>query len=154
FIVNGQVTREADRTLERAIVTTSAQVEQLRNERAQTSAVMARLIADLPKLKAAMSTDDPATVQDIARGYPTQVTADMMLVTSKTGKVLDAAGGSPRVGVIAPHQPALRDALAGHDAVSLLAQPNGILQIVSVPVLFDQPRREILGTLSAGFLLD
>src|SRR4029077_8009960 len=36
FIVNGQVTREADRTLEREIVTTSPQVEQLRNERAQT----------------------------------------------------------------------------------------------------------------------
>jgi len=154
FIVNGQVTREADRTLEREILTAGAQVEQLRNERAQTYTLMARLIADLPKLKAAMATDDPPTVQDIARGYKTQLSAYLMLVTNKTGQVLYAAGGSPRVGVIAAQQPAVRDALAGHDAASLLPQPNGILQVVSVPVALDQPRREILGTLSAGFLLD
>ncbi|HMF98198.1 MAG TPA: ATP-binding protein, partial [Vicinamibacterales bacterium] len=154
FIVNGQVTREADRTLEREIVTTGAQVEQLRNERAQTFTMMARLIADLPKLKAAMDTDDPRTVQDIASGYRTQLKANLILVTNKNGQVLYASGGSPRVGIIAAHQPAVRDALAGHDAASLLPQPNGILQVVSVPVALDQPRREILGTLSAGFLLD
>jgi signal transduction histidine kinase len=154
FIVNGQVTREADRTLEREIVTTSAQVEQLRNERSQTFTLMARLIADLPKLKAAMDTNDPATVKDIASGYQMQLNANLMLVTNKTGQVLYAAGGSPRVGIIAAHQPAVRDALAGHDAVSLLPQPNGILQIVTVPVALDRPQREILGTLGAGFLLD
>jgi signal transduction histidine kinase len=154
FIVNGQVTREAERTIEREIVTTSAQVEQARNERAQTFTLMARLIADLPKLKAAMSTDDPPTVQDIASGYQAQLKAHLVLVTNKSGQVLYAAGGSPRAGIIAAHQPAVRDALGGHDTVSLLPQPNGILQIVSVPVALDQPRREILGALSAGFLLD
>ena len=154
FIVNGQVTREAERTIEREIIATSAQVEQLRNERAQNSTLMARLIADLPKLKAAMSTDDPATVQDIAGGYRTQLKANVMVVTNKDGKVLYEAGGSPRIGIIAAHQPTMRDALDGHDTVNLLPQPHGILQIVSVPVTFDRPRREILGTLSAGFLLD
>jgi signal transduction histidine kinase len=154
FIVNGQVTREAERTIEREIIATSAQVEQLRNERAQNSTVMARLIADLPKLKAAMSTDDPPTVQDIARGYQKQINANVMFVTNKNGQVLYAAGGSPRIGIIASHQPEVRDALDGRDTVSLLPQPHGILQIVSVPVALDRPQREILGTLSAGFLLD
>jgi signal transduction histidine kinase len=154
FIVNGQVTREAERTIEREIIVTSAQVEQLRNQRAQTFTLMARLIADLPKLKAAMSTDDPPTVKDIASGYQTQLDAHFMLVTNKSGQVLYEAGGSPRIGIIASHQPAAREALDGHDAVSLLPQPHGILQIVSVPVVLDRPQREILGTLSTGFLLD
>ena len=48
----------------------------------------------------------------------------------------------------------MRDALAGRDSVSLLPQPNGILQVVTVPVVLDEPVRQILGTLSAGFLLD
>ena len=87
FIVNAQVTREAERTLEREIVTTSAQVDQLRSERAQTFTLMARLIADLPKLKAAMATDDPPTVQDIAGGYHSQLNANLVLVTNKTGTV-------------------------------------------------------------------
>jgi len=154
YIVNGQVTREAERTLEREIVATSAQADQLRAERAQTFAMMARLIADLPKLKAAIETDDPPTVQNIASGYQAQLKASLVLVTNKHGQVLYAAGGSPRAADIAAHQPAVPDALAGKDSVSLLPQPNGIMQIVTVPVLFEQPRREILGTMSAGFLLD
>jgi signal transduction histidine kinase len=101
-----------------------------------------------------MSTDDPPTVQDIASGYRTQLNANVMLVTNKNGEVLYAAGGSPRTGIIAAHQPKVRDALDGHDTVSLLPQPHGILQIVTVPVALDRPQREILGTLSAGFLLD
>src|SRR5262249_9488461 len=68
--------------------------------------------------------------------------------------VLYAAGGSPRAAAIAAHQPAVREALAGHDSVSLLPQPNGILQVITVPVTLDQPRHSVLGTLSAGFLLD
>ena len=154
YIVNGQVTREAERTLEREIVATSAQVDQLRAERAQTFTLMARLIADLPKLKAAIETDDPPTVQNIASEYQAQLRASLVLVTNRSGRVLYAAGGSPRSADIAAHQPAVRDALAGHDSVSLLPQPNGILQIVTVPVALEQPRREILGTMSAGVLLD
>jgi signal transduction histidine kinase len=154
YIVNGQVTREAERTLEREIVATSAQVDQLRADRTRTFTLMARLIADLPKLKAAVETDDPPTVQDIARGYQSQLNASLVLVTNKRGQVLYAAGGSPRAAAIAAHQPAIDDALSGRDSISLLPQPNGILQIVTVPVALDQPRREILGTLSAGFLLD
>ncbi len=154
YIVHGQVTREAERTLEREIVATSAQVDQLRAERAQTFTLMARLIADLPKLKAAIETDDPPTVQDIASGYQSQLKASLMLVTNKRGQLLYAAGGSPRAADIAAHQPAVRDALAGKDSISLLPQPNGILQIVTVPVALEQPQHEILGTMSAGFLLD
>ena len=69
YLVNVRVTQEAERTLEREIVATGAQVDQLRTERTQTFTVMARLIADLPKLKAAVETDDPPTVQDNAVDY-------------------------------------------------------------------------------------
>jgi len=154
YIVNGQVTREAERTLEREIVATSAQGDQLKADRAQTFTMLARLIADLPKLKAAIATDDPPTVQDIARGYQSQLNASLVLVTNKSGQPLYSEGGSPRTAAIVAQRPAVREALAGKDSISLLPQPNGILQIVTVPVLFEQPRREILGTLSAGFLLD
>ena len=153
-LVNVTVTKEAERTLEREIIATGAQVDQLRAERTQTFTLMARLIADLPKLKAAMETNDPPTVQDIAGGYQAQLQASLLMVTNKAGQVLYAAGGSPRVAAIAANQPAVRDALAGRDSLSLLPQPNGILQVVTIPVTLERPRREILGTLSTGFLLD
>ncbi len=68
-LVNVRVTQEAERTLEREMRATAAQIDQLRAERSQNFTVMARLIADLPKLKAAMATDDPPTVEDIAGEY-------------------------------------------------------------------------------------
>jgi signal transduction histidine kinase len=153
-LVNVTVTREAERTLEREIIATGEQVDQLRAERTQTFTMMARLIADLPKLKAAMETNDPPTVQDIAGGYQSQMQASLLMVTNSAGQVLYAVGGSPRAAAIASNQPAVRDALAGRDSLSLLPQPNGILQVVTIPVTLERPQREILGTFSTGFMLD
>jgi signal transduction histidine kinase/uncharacterized membrane-anchored protein YhcB (DUF1043 family) len=153
-LVSVRVTQEAEKTLEREIIATGAQVDQLRSERAQTFTLMARLIADLPKLKAAIATNDPPTVQGIAGDYQAQLNASLVLVTNRAGEMLYAAGGSPSAAEIVAHQPAVREALTGRNSVSLLPQPNGILQVVTVPVVLDEPRREILGTLSAGFLLD
>ena len=157
YLVSARVTEEAETTLEREIIGTGAQVDQLRAERTQTFTLMARLIADLPKLKAALETNDPETVKDIAIGYQSTLKASLVLLTNKYGEVLYAAGGSPRVAAIAASQPAIRDALGGHDSLSLLPQPTGILQVVTVPVTAvtrDRPHPEMLGTLSAGFLLD
>jgi hypothetical protein len=157
YLVSAQVTEEAERTLERQIIGTGAQFDQLRTERTQTFTMMARFIADLPKLKAAVETNDPTTVSGIAKGYQSTLDASLVLLTNKKGEVLYAAGGSPRIAEIAAHQPAVREALAGRDSLSLLPQPNGILQVVTVPVTavtLDRPHPEMLGTLSAGFLLD
>src|SRR5262245_25275892 len=157
YLVSARVTEEAERTLERQIIGTGAQVDQLRAERTKTLMLMAGLIADLPKLKAALETNDPTTVEGIAAGYQSTLNASLVLLTNKHGEVLYTAGGSPRVAAIAANQPAVRDALAGSDSVSLLPQPTGILQVVTVPVTAvtrDRPHPEMLGTFSAGFLLD
>jgi signal transduction histidine kinase len=154
YLVSQRVTAEAERTLEREMGATAAQVDHLRVERARMFTLMARLIADLPKLKAGIDTNDPLTLKSIASDYQAKLNANLVLVTNRNGEVLYAAGGSPRAAAIAANQPAIRDALGGHDTVSLLPQPNGILQIITVPVTLELPRHEVLGTLSAGFLLD
>ena len=51
-------------------------------------------------------------------------------------------------------QPSMRDALAGRESLSLLPQPDGILQLVTVPIAVGISHPDILGTLSVGFLLD
>ena len=154
YLVNVQVTREAERTLEREIVATGAQIDQLRAERTRTVTLMAHLIADLPKLKAAIETNDPPTVQEIAGGYQSQLNASLVVLTNRDGALLYTAGGSPRAAAIAANQPAVREALSGRDTLSLLPQPNGILQVVTVPVTMYLHQPEIMGTLSVGFLLD
>jgi signal transduction histidine kinase len=154
YLVNVRVTREGERALLREIVTTGAQIDQLRATRTDTFTTMARFIADGPTLKAAVDTNDPPTVQDIAVGYQGQLKSNLLLVTSKTGAVLATVGASDRAALAVAQQPAIREALGGREGFSLLPQPDGVLQLVTVPITIGLAHPEILGTLSVGFRLD
>ena len=154
YLVNVRVTGEAERTIEREMLATAALVDNLRTTRTETFTQMARFIADAPQLKAAVDTDDAPTVQDVANGYQNQVKSNLLLVTNKSGRVLATVGASPRTATIISSQPAVRDALAGRESHSLLPQPDGVLQLVTVPVYVGLTHPDILGTLSVGFMLD
>jgi signal transduction histidine kinase len=154
YLVSVRVTREAEDSLQREIVATSTLVQQVRSTRTQSFVLMARLIADAPKLKAAVDTNDPPTVQDTANDYQTELNSNLLLITNRTGTVLATVGASSSTGGVVASQPAIRSALAGHEAISLLPQPGGILHLVTVPMSVGVTHPDLLGTLSVGFLLD
>jgi signal transduction histidine kinase len=154
YLVNVRVTREAEATLQREMVSTSALVDQLRTTRTQTFTQMARLIADAPKVKAAVDTNDPPTVQDIASDYQGQLRSNLLLMTNRSGAVLATVGATTREALVVANQPAVRDALKGRESFSLLPRPDGMLQLVTVPISLGLAQPEILGTVSVGFLLD
>ena len=154
YLVNVRVTEEAERTLQREIVAAAALVDNLRTTRTETFTQMARFIADAPPLKAAVDTNDPPTVQEIANRYQDQVKSNLLLVTNREGGVLATVGGAGRTTAIVSNQPAIRDGLAGRETLSLLPQPDGMIQLVTVPVYVGITRPDILGTLSVGFMLD
>jgi signal transduction histidine kinase len=155
YVVNQRVTREAERSLQREIRATVLLVDQLRKTRIDTYTVMARLIADLPKLKAAVLTNDPPTVEDNLRDYQEPLkSANLLVVTNGTGRVLATSGDSAPAGRPAGDWPAVRDALLGHETVGLLPEPDGILQVVTVPIAIGLTQPQILGSVSVGFLLN
>jgi len=155
YVVNKRVTREAERALQRDILNTGAIVDQLRTSRTETYTVTARVIADSPKLKAAVDTKDPATVQQEFSKFGEQLrSANLFFVTNAKGDVLATSGDASAAAPLLAGQPAIRNALSGKETVSLLPQPNGILQVVTVPINIGLAAPQILGTLSAGFLLD
>jgi signal transduction histidine kinase len=154
FVVNGRVTTEGERSLQREILVSGAIVDQLRTTRTETYAITARLIADSPTLKAAVTTDAP-TVQNELRKYGTLLRApNLLVVTDANGVVMATDGDASAAARLLAGQPAVDNALTGKETVSLLAQPNGILQVVTVPINLFLTRTQILGTLSAGFLMD
>ena len=53
---------------------------------------LARLVADLPKLKAGVVTGDPPTVQPLVDDYRTQMNVDLLVVSDRQGQVLGSAG--------------------------------------------------------------
>jgi signal transduction histidine kinase len=154
YVVNVQFTREAEATLRREIVTTSALVDDLRATRTQTFAQMARFIADAPKMKAAVDTNDPPTVQDIASDYQDQLRSSVLLVTNQHGDVLATVGSAPAAHLAEAVAGAIDEARRGRERFSLLARPDGLLQLVTVPITIGLVQPEILGTVSVGFLLD
>src|SRR4051812_49717275 len=96
YLVSVRVSRELENSLNREILSTRTLVEQLRTDRTRTFTMMARLIADAPKLKAAVDTNDPPTVQDNANDYQAQLNSNLLLVTNRAGQVLATVGASPR----------------------------------------------------------
>jgi signal transduction histidine kinase len=154
YLVSVRVTRELEESLQHEIRSTGELVEQLRTTRAQMFAMSARLIADAPTLKAAVDTNDPATVQNNATIYQNQLNSNLLLVTNKAGEVLATVGASPHAALVASTQPSVRKAIDGAESISLIQQPDGVLHLVTVPIVIGISHPDILGTLSVGFLLD
>ena len=116
--------------------------------------MMARLIADAPRVKAAVDTNDPPTVQDIASEYQDQLHSNLLLVTNETGGAGDRRRLAPRRARSWRASPSVRAAAEGREGFSLIPQPDGMLQLVTVPIAIGLTNPDIQGTLSVGFLLD
>lgn len=153
-VVNVRVTRETERELQRQVMAAGTLVQSLRETRTDTFAVMARLIADLPKLKAAVATNDPPTVQDIASGYRDQLGSSLFLVTNASGSTLARVGARAAAASSAASEQAIRNALEGRETVSLWPSEGGVLQVVTVPISLGVASPQVLGALAVGFLLD
>ncbi len=149
YFVNARATAEVEAELRRDLSEASTLVDQRRATITDTFTTMARLIADLPKLKAAVETADPPTVQPLADEYREQLDADVLVLTTPKGAVLASAGAD--AGALA---------VAGGDAESLdevstfLPHTRGLLQVVSVPILIAGEPTDVLGRLTVGFFLD
>src|SRR5687768_15637189 len=72
YVVSVRATNEAENALQNEILATRTLVEQIHQTRAETFAMRAKLIAADPKLKAAVDTSDPPTVQKVVNEYQDQ----------------------------------------------------------------------------------
>ena len=69
YLVNVRVKASAEDELQRGLMQTGAIVDQQRATMSDVFTAQARLVADLPKLKAAVDTGDPPTVGPLAEEY-------------------------------------------------------------------------------------
>jgi signal transduction histidine kinase len=154
YRVNVTVTSQAERELQRELAEAGAVVDATRTLLFGHFLREARLLADLPKLKALLTTD-AATVREPAVQYREQIDSDVLILTGPDGAVLAAPGlGAERLDAEA--SAAIGIARAGREHTWFWPQAGGVLQMASLPVWIetvpDSP--ELLGTLSVGFRLD
>jgi signal transduction histidine kinase len=148
-VVNARASREAEAELRRGLVEAGRLVDEHRATLSDTFIRLARLIADLPKLKAAVETGDPPTVQPLAEEYAQQMHADVVLLSSPQGRVLASVGDG-----VAGLASTVARAASADELVAFVAHGRGLLQIVSVPLVLEGDLPAVLGRLSAGFFLD
>ena len=149
--VTVRATRSAEAELRRGLDEAATLVGHTYASRLDTLRTTARLVADLPVLKAAVATGDALTVEPVARDYASLVKARLMAVANHEGIVLARVGMNADAGVT---ESAVREALLGHEAVDFRTGPLGVLQVVTVPMTVRGQRPEVLGTLSLGLALD
>jgi signal transduction histidine kinase len=154
YFVSLTTTREAEAELQRGLIEAGTLVDEQCATLVRTLTVMARLVADDPRLKAAVDTGDPPTVQPLARGYQEQLSAALLVLTGRNGHVLAEAGhlrvSGPPVGSL----PEVQQALEGREAGGFWPHADGVMQVMSVPITIYHDRPEIMGTLTVGFRLD
>jgi signal transduction histidine kinase len=148
--VNNRATQQAESDLHSELQDAAVLADQYRNTTlTDTIARLARLVADLPKLKATVATGDAPTVQPLADEYRKEMNADLLVLCGANGEVLGSSAAEattvPDVGRRADNR----------EYSLFMAHPRGLLQIVSVPIIvIGQERTEVLGRLTAGFFLD
>jgi signal transduction histidine kinase len=147
--VNAKATREAENDLRRSLQEAAELADQHRETTlTDTLTRLARLVADLPKLKAATETGDPPTVQPLVLDYRAQMKADLIVVSGRDGQVLGTSGAEGTT------VPAVGRPAVGKEYSVFLPHTRGLLQIISVPIQVGVERAEVLGRLTAGFFLD
>jgi signal transduction histidine kinase len=154
YLVGVRASREAESALLADLVATGTLVDQIRTTRAETFTMMARLIGDAPKLKAAVDTNDPPTVQNVADDYQGRIRAHLLVVTNRDGAVLARVGATSDEARRLAALPATHEALNGRETFELLPDRNGLLQLATVPIAIGVERPDVLGALNVGFLLD
>ncbi|HTG88540.1 MAG TPA: ATP-binding protein [Vicinamibacterales bacterium] len=158
YFVSRTTTRQAEAELQRGLIEAGALVDQQCATFLQALTVMARLVADDPRLKAAVDTGDPPTVQPFARAYQEQLRAPLraplIVLTGKDGSVLAEAGDVDITEGAMGALPEIQQALAGREASGFWPYADGVLQVMTVPIKIGLDRPEIMGALTVGSRLD
>jgi signal transduction histidine kinase len=137
-----RVTLQAEAEVSRGLEEAVRLVEQYHRTRLELAADTASLVADLPKLKAAVDTGDPRTAEPVARDYRERVRSDVLVLTGRDGRTLVSLGADPASWTGGP--------------ATFREDRGKLLETVTAPIYLDRGGEapELLGHLTLGFALD
>jgi signal transduction histidine kinase len=153
YVVNAAVSAQAEAELGRGLEEAGTVLEHYQRMVLDHFTRLARLVADLPKFKAAVALDDGPTMLPLAEEYRSQLSCDLLVVTNRNGLVLARAGDA--AAQLEPRAAASSiDASLGQAETAFWPGSSSLLQVVSVPIWIGLDHPELLGTLHVGFRLD
>jgi signal transduction histidine kinase len=151
YRVNVSITSQAQAELVNGLNEAASLVDEYKRAQFDHFVGLGRLVADLPRLKAAVAEDHPPTVQPIAEEYEQQIKADLFIVIGKNRRVLARTGRIALAALAIEDMPPI--AGSGSEATAFWPYAGGVLQLAALPISIE-PGPELLGTLIVGFSLD
>lgn len=149
YFVDERASAAAEAGMQRGLAEADSLVAEHGATRTDHFTRLARVVADLPKLKAAVETGDPPTVQPLADEYRGEINADLLVLTGDGGRLLGLAGADA-----ADIPASLANVSPTEDVSTFRPHARGVLQLVSVPIFLEGAVPDILGRLTVGVLLD
>jgi signal transduction histidine kinase len=148
--VQTQVKREIFSDLENSVST----FRNFHREREQTLSRSADLLADLPNLRALMTTQDAATIQDGSEAFWHLAGADLFVLADRTGKVVASHTNSPGFTRQMAEQ-SLASSLNNPDSGTWWFGAQHLYQVFVKPIYFGPASADrVLGFLVIGYEID
>jgi len=135
-----RVTQQAEAELRTSLEEAARLAGQYHRTRLELARERATLVADLPKLKAAVAEADPRTAEPVARDYRDRVRSDVLVLTDREGRTLVS------LGVDAGRWTGSGEAFR--------VEGGRLLETVDAPIVAGAEPPEVLGHLTLGFALD
>ena len=151
------VSREAERTLDRELLTTGAVFEALLKERGARLETNSILLASDFALKSAVATHfdpatyEPETLASAAQSWQERIGVDLFWITDELGTVLVASSGRDRRGEEIEELSPLKEAIETEESAAGIAEIDGhLFQLVAVPVFAP----DVIGFMLLGEAVD
>jgi signal transduction histidine kinase len=158
LIVLGNISRTVSDSLEQEVHTSFQAYTSLWNSRAEWLGSVSRLLSTMPNVRAAFSTGDRATIQDVVSDLWSKISTEnaLFLVTNPSGKVIASLGGvtslslQKNLGVVEAAAPRFPDQSSG-----FFLENGELYHIAVTPVYVDSTEgQELLDVLVAGYHVD
>jgi len=157
IIVMGNISRTVSDSLEQEVRTSFQAYTSLWNSRAEGLKTVSRLLSTMQYVRAAFSTGDQATIQDVAGDLWAKISAEnaIFLVTRSTGKVVASLGGATSLSqktlsVVEAAAPKFPEQSSG-----FFLEDAELYHIAVTPVYVDSIQgQELLDVLVAGYHVD
>jgi signal transduction histidine kinase len=154
LIVQSYVGKHARRDIYEQIDNSLRTFEHFAEQRQKMLAQSAAMAANLPNVKALMTTHHEATIQDASRDFPEMAKADLFVLADPGGKVMalhTTKAGSSRADI----QTALWRTLSEQESRAWWYAAGRLYEVYVQPIYFGSPDQHVLlGVLATGMEVD
>jgi signal transduction histidine kinase len=154
LVVRHTVQQEVRLGIQRDLQNSVSAFDNFQKQREVTLERSAALLADLPIVRAQMTTHDPATIQDASRGLWQLVGSDLLVLADSSGKVM-ALQGTPQEVTVREGQDFFSTVVSREETRHWWSVEGHLYEVFLQDIYFGRAsQHQVLGYLLVGYEID